>query len=563
MKKTLLITFSGLDGNFGGKIHSSNLYGFLNLFSDVEYTINYIEKKLPSDYEKFYQIVFGGDQILQMQLYQNHIHKYLGPNINKKIIVFGSSFGNLYGDINPLTSVTSQYLTLIKNLKKIMPIGVRETNQEVIEKFGLKNFHVCDPALLLGREDYEKMLEEYPINKKDFSFGYYVWWWQKSDPEQSIPEDEELDIVSRAPSAGNVNPLNLSIGQWLWLIKNCKVLYTNSFHTYLFGTLFNKRVIFINPKANNMIRMEYFKNYYQIEYDKDRNITNYDDVIKRINIDRRESILYLYKKIYDPITAYYARNKDNYPLSSSGGISKVLSRYIIQNNGCVYGVAWKDLFHTEHICIESMDDYYKINGSKYIPSKLPKFKEIKDKLDSGKLVMFVGTPCQIRALQIYLYFKQYPNLLLVDLLCSSIFDPKKYKEIVEKALLNKNWKLEDIDEIRHRWKECGKPGCNINININSFNNESIQIYKNGIEFSEQKFLNSLEMCKKCPCGGSGEFKKTHYSDITIGDAWKYFRNENSKWSRVLINTKKGLFYFNNVLKDLYTEEVNVNYMRER
>ena len=545
MKRCLLVTFPGVDENFGSMIQSTNLYDFLNLFYDVEYIFNYYNIDKPSEYSKFDIIMFGGDQVLQTHLYENHISKFLLPNIDKKILVFSSSVG--YSDLS--NHISYKYEYLIKKLKKIMPIALRERNEDLEKKFGLTNFHVCDPALLLEISEYEKMLEVYPTNKEKFTFAYYV--------SGNSPEFKNIDIVSKN-SNGNINPLGLSIGQWLYLIKNAETIYTDSFHCYLFGTLYNKRVILTNTNKNNVNRMEYFKNYYQIKYDENRNIINYNDVIKKINKDRRDSILYLYKMIYNPIASYYSRSKNSYP-SSSGGISKELARYIIQNNGCVYGVSWNDLFQAKHICIESMNDYYKINRSKYVQSELPKFKEIKDKLESGKLVMFTGTPCQIRSLQIYLNFKNYYNLLLVDLLCSSTFNPQKYKKIILDTLEKNNWKIEDVSEITHRWKEENKPYPNINI-INN-NKNHIQVFKNGYEFGKSKSINCSEICKNCPCGNSQQLKNVYYSDITIGDAWKYFRNNNCRWSIVLINTKRGMFYFQNILKNLYIEEINLNYFK--
>lgn len=562
MKRCLLITFSGADGNFGSSISSRNLYRFLNMFYDVEYTQMYWDKKSPSDYEKFDLIVFGGDQIFQKEIYEKTIHRYFKNLSHKPVIIYGSSFGNIHGTYDPNVDPPS-YNFLMKKLRDLVPLAVREENDEIRNKYKLDHFPVIDCALLENLDYYNSILESYPIKKKDFSFGYYVYFLQEVDEslKDKIPPDDQLDIVSRSKDVSNINPLNFSIGQWLWIIKNSGVIYTNSFHCYLFSTLFNKRCIMINPNASNYVRVKWFNEYYNVQRDENGNILNYEEVIQNINKHRIQSINYLYSKIFHPITSYYGHIKYPIKKSSSGGISRALAYYILSNHGCVYGAGRDGLFNAKHICINNINEYVKITGSKYTYSKLPDFKEVKKKLDEGKLVMFTGTPCQIKALQTFLEFRDYPNLLTVDLLCTGVFDSEKYKKIVTDAIKNHNWNIKDVKGVWCRWKTEDKKTTE-NINIVKYNNEYFSVYNDGKEFGSVKSSNISNICKQCPCGSRySEFKKTNYSDITIGDAWKYYRNYNANYSAIVINTRKGMFYFNNIIGDLYTEEVTYDFIK--
>ena len=89
--------------------------------------------------------------------------------------------------------------------------------------------------------------------------------------------------------------------------------------------------------------------------------------------------------------------------SSSGGFFIELAKYVINNDGIVYGVAFDKLFKVKHILAEDKATLENIKGSKYVQSSaFERFSEIKENLDKGKIVLFSGTPCQISGLGKYL-----------------------------------------------------------------------------------------------------------------------------------------------------------------
>ena len=169
MKKCLLVTFDGIDRNFGSIIQSNNTYKFLSIFYDVEYTLIYKKYNIyPSLYDKFDIIFLGGDQILCVPFYTEKIHQYVSL-CKSKILQFGSSFGCLYSGNDK--KVTKEYNYLISRIKENkIKLAVRETNDEITEKYNLENFHVCDPALLLGLE-FSINIPILFINMSSFSIG--------------------------------------------------------------------------------------------------------------------------------------------------------------------------------------------------------------------------------------------------------------------------------------------------------------------------------------------------------------------------------------------------------
>ncbi len=50
----------------------------------------------------------------------------------------------------------------------------------------------------------------------------------------------------------NNNADNMPIENFLWMMMNCKRLFTSSFHGTAFGILFNKLIVIDNNKVNDM-----------------------------------------------------------------------------------------------------------------------------------------------------------------------------------------------------------------------------------------------------------------------------------------------------------------------
>ena len=88
--------------------------------------------------------------------------------------------------------------------------------------------------------------------------------------------------------------------------------------------------------------------------------------------------------------------------------------------------------------------------SKYVQSKIGlSFIHTENFLKRGKIVMFVGTPCQIHGLKLFLR-KDYENLITVDFVCHGVPSPKIWE-----TYLNKTAKLNNIQQISFRNKKLG------------------------------------------------------------------------------------------------------------
>lgn len=73
-------------------------------------------------------------------------------------------------------------------------------------------------------------------------------------------------------------------------------------------------------------------------------------------------------------------------------------------------------------------------GSKYLQSRIEEsYKDAESFLNSGREVLFVGTPCQIAGLRSYLRNKNYSNLLAVDFICHGVPSPGVWRRYLAEA----------------------------------------------------------------------------------------------------------------------------------
>lgn len=138
-----------------------------------------------------------------------------------------------------------------------------------------------------------------------------------------------------------------------------------------------------------------------------------------------------------PLQCYAAKNKDAEILlkSSSGGVFSVLAEYVISKGGVVFGARWEGdkVIHdyvesSAHLELTNRQDYQNLiapfRGSKYVQSDLrDTFKQARQFLCDGRMVLFTGTPCEIGGLKSFLK-KEYENLIAVDVACHGAPSPK-------------------------------------------------------------------------------------------------------------------------------------------
>ncbi len=240
----------------------------------------------------------------------------------------------------------------------------------------------------------------------------------------------------------------------------------------------------------------------------------------------------------DPKNVYAAINKSDvdYATSTSGGIATLFSRNIIEKNGVVYGAGFLDGFRVKHLRCETQADVEKIKGSKYVQSiTVDMLDALKKDLEDGRNVLFVGTPCQVAGVKSYVK-KDYPNLILCDLVCHGVPSSKMLKEHLSG--------INDIDKAE-KVSFRDKQGFYLSV----FDKDGV-IYRKR-NFKDVFYLGFLKSLLYRECCYSCKYAKSQrVSDITLGDFWG-FDSEKGKFpsstsnglSLVMVNTEKGNGFF--------------------
>ncbi len=239
------------------------------------------------------------------------------------------------------------------------------------------------------------------------------------------------------------------------------------------------------------------------------------------------------------VYASYSNNKEIRSESSSGGIFTLIARKTLLQGGVVYGAQYNSKFEVEHIAIEREEELHKLRGSKYSQSNINScYSEIKTHLSTGRQVLFVGTPCQVAGLKLYLG-KEQSNLTLIDFICHGVPSPKVWRRYLDE--LN----LREITHIAHRDKSSG--WHNYSVSIEGVNHNGAPFKSTEPYFSNtyiRGFLSDLYLrpsCHHCPTKGFSSG-----SDITIADYWEAEReiaDDDKGLSMVIPHTEHGRVLF--------------------
>lgn len=203
------------------------------------------------------------------------------------------------------------------------------------------------------------------------------------------------------------------------------------------------------------------------------------------------------------------KNKDSIrKRSSSGGAFTYIAQQILDAGGIVCAAVMDKEFKVFHTFVEREDQLDKMRGTFYVQSDLAKsFIQIKDYLKQERKVLFVGTPCQVAGLKLFLG-KNHENLLLVDLVCHGVPSPMVFQAFI--CDLKSRGKL---TEFKFRDPEDGWGGYHVSAVINGkkiTNKLWLQSFNN---------LFSHNMINRKSCANCQYTCYDRQGDITIGDFW--------------------------------------------
>lgn len=246
----------------------------------------------------------------------------------------------------------------------------------------------------------------------------------------------------------------------------------------------------------------------------------------------------------------YNQDEKERQRSTSGGIFIVLAKNVIEQGGIVFGASLNSKNEVVHQEVSNVEDLELLIGSKYVQSNKGKiFLQVKKYLDSGRLVLFSGTPCEVLGLKKYLR-RDYDTLILVDLLCHGAPSPKVW----DKYLKEKN--IDTKAKINFRSKISGWLKSSITIETDIYKYESIGANDPYISL----FNNGFSMrpsCFKCKIKAI----ENKQSDITLGDFWGVVTlrpdlYDDKGISLIFCNNVKGANFIQKSGKYLYLEKIS-------
>ena len=250
------------------------------------------------------------------------------------------------------------------------------------------------------------------------------------------------------------------------------------------------------------------------------------NVAKRVNSDQ---------KLY----CAYNNEEEIREKGSSGSIFYIVAEYVIEQGGCVCGAAFQDKLQLKHIMVDKLEDLYPLMKSKYLQSNTNGiFKQVRNELKKNRLVLFVGTPCQVQALYNFLGHKFYENLILIDFICHGVPSQELFDRCIQAYERRNNCEIIDFS-FREKSK---KNFRNYNIVCRKdnqiFNETNVPVnfpFYNGF----LKYITFRNSCYDCLFLG-----RNRISDFTLGDFWGIEHagivdDFNKGYSMLYVNSSKG------------------------
>lgn len=247
------------------------------------------------------------------------------------------------------------------------------------------------------------------------------------------------------------------------------------------------------------------------------------------------------------VYAFQNQDKDILFKCASGGAFASIAKYVIKNNGIVYGVVYDENMKVCHSRTDNLKYLEKMYSSKYVQSDTKDtYKLTKVDLENGRLVLYSGTPCQIAGLKSFLR-KDYENLITVDIVCHGVPSPlvfELYKKEISKFNDDKILNI-DFRNKNNGWNP-------YNIEIKTIKSTFVEKANKNDYF--KLFLSNLNINSSCNACQFNKLPRT--ADLSLADFWgvdEYDKNlnDNRGLSIILLNNTKGI----ELLKHLSAKEI--------
>lgn len=249
------------------------------------------------------------------------------------------------------------------------------------------------------------------------------------------------------------------------------------------------------------------------------------------------------------------KNKEKIMQSQSGGAFAAIAEYFLSNGAVVYGCSLNTELEAVYSRITSIDELDTIKGSKYVQASVGNaIKNVMNDLQSGKTVLFSGTPCYVAAIKQYASMKKYEDqLFTVDIICHGVPSPLVYKNYLSELR-----KKEKSDIVKYIFRDKIQGGWRRHVERIVYSNGKEEISEDYIKL----FYTNLPLRPAC---GKCKFSKIErISDFTIGDFWGVQNsfpefNDDRGVSILFCNNERAVNLFNEISSFFETLETDIEH----
>lgn len=253
------------------------------------------------------------------------------------------------------------------------------------------------------------------------------------------------------------------------------------------------------------------------------------------------------------VIAAWSKDDEVRRTSASGGIACELYKHWIKNGGVATGVVYDRDEGCHFVLIEKEEDIKPVQNSKYTFSDTYGiYKVVKEKLNVGIPVLFIGVPCQVAGLYGYLK-KDYDSLTTVDIICHGMPPAAYLQQHVETIEKRKNERTMRASFRDPKYYTYTFTFTLKNASGKEFYNKKV-LTSDNFQLGYHRALIYRDNCYHCRYA-----RKERIADLTIGDfsglgRYAPFNQDKHNVSCILQNTSKGESLLVSLDDKIYMEE---------
>ena len=209
-------------------------------------------------FKDFDYVICGSDQIwnTSFSIINKNLDYFFAKFVSpEKRLAYSASIG--------IDDISQEYVEYFcEAINEYKSISVREYKAaEIIKKYTNRDvITTIDPTLLLDADEWRKLEKKVNIEGK-FILAYFLGEKSK-ELEQYIEEiSQKYDYIviniygENCNNAKNFDSYQYGPSEFLWLIDNCEILFTDSFHGCCFSAIFKKPCKWFSRHGKNVKNM--------------------------------------------------------------------------------------------------------------------------------------------------------------------------------------------------------------------------------------------------------------------------------------------------------------------